>query len=224
VVGVVTSQSRTAIIASVVALVAFVALVILSRQAARLIVGLAVASAVVFAAVSIVTRNDNSALYRYRSITPNQIVNTTYNYKSATISSIPDYAFVYPLGAGIGSVGPAGGALGAAYVPLDGESEFTFLIIETGVLGLIVMLALHLRLLGLAVRRIRRETDRDVQLLLAALAAPLFAVASGWIAGITTTSTPNAPYLWFSAGVLSYWLVHAPALRVTTRRPSRGSP
>ena len=42
---------------------------------------------------------------------------------------------------------------------------------------------------------------------MAGLAAPLFGIAAGWLVGVYTTSTPTAPYLWFAAGVISWWLV-----------------
>lgn len=48
-----------------------------------------------------------------------------------------------------------------------------------------------------------------MRLQLAALAAPLFGLAVAGFAGVTTASVPPAPYFWFVAGVLSYWLVTA---------------
>jgi hypothetical protein len=54
---------------------------------------------------------------------------------------------------------------------------------------------------------IRRVKDVELRLLLAALAAPLFALfVMGWV-GITTATTPGSPYLWFVGGTLSYWLI-----------------
>jgi hypothetical protein len=70
-----------------------------------------------------------------------------------------------------------------------------------------MFLALNLRLMALALTRIRRIHDPTVRLHLAALAAPLFGLVAAGFAGVTTASVPPAPYFWFVAGVLSYWLV-----------------
>ena len=165
--------------------------------------------------LSIVTGNDEDALFRYRSIAPGQIVQTTIDARAATTRDIPAYRVKFPVGAGIGSVGPAAGTIGGATKNTpSAESQFLFLIAEVGIPGLVVFLAFYTHLLSIVVRRLRRLREREHQMLLAGLAAPLFAFVANWIVGVNTTSTPNAPYLWFGAGVLSYWLL--------TREPRRG--
>lgn len=217
VIGVVSSQSRSAIITALVAVLAFVGLAVVSRQASRVIMSLAAAGVLVFAAVTIVTGNDKDALFRYRSITPNRIVQTTINSRRSTLELIPQYARDFPLGAGIGSVGPAAGTIGVGTKNQpSAESQFTFLIAELGIAGLLVFLAFYAHLLTVVVTRLRRLRQREPQLLLAGLAAPLFAFAANWVVGVNTVSTPNSPYLWFSAGVLSSWLL--------TRAPHRAEP
>ncbi len=63
--------------------------------------------------------------------------------------------------------------------------------------------------MALALTRIRRIDDLTMRLQLAALAAPLFGLVVAGFSGPTSASVPPAPYFWFVAGVLSYWLVTA---------------
>lgn len=211
-IGVVSSQSRSALITAVVAALAFAGLALLSRQAGKVILSLVAAGVLVFAAVTIVTGSDEDALFRYRSISPDRVVQTTLESRSGALQLIPQYLREYPLGAGIGSVGPAAGTFGVGTKNKpSAESQFTYLIAELGIAGLLVFLAFYAHLLTVVVTRMRRVPAREQQLLLAALAAPLFAFAANWIVGVNTVSTPNAPYLWFAAGVVSYWmLTHGP--------------
>lgn len=215
VIGVITSQSRGIMITALLAGITFLGLMAVSRQASRAIVSLVAAGIVVFISLTIVTGNDEEALYRYRSIVPGKIVQTTIDARASTASDIPVYLVKFPVGAGIGSVGPAAGKIGGSTrnTP-SAESQFLFLIAEVGIPGLLVFLAFYTHLLSIVVTRLRRLREREHQMLLAGLAAPLFAFVPNWIVGVNTTSTPNAPYLWFAAGVLSHWLV--------TREPRRG--
>lgn len=208
VVGVMTSQSRSALITAIVAALAFVGLLALSRQASKGILTLIGGGVLIAVSLLIVTGNDKDALFRYRSITPNKITETTVQSRSGTFSAIPDYVDAFPFGAGYGSVGPAAGMIGESPIRKpNAESQFTYLIAEVGVPGLLLFLAFYTRLLAVVLIRVRRVRFREHQLLLAGLAAPLFAFAANWIVGVNTVSTPNSPYLWFAAGVLSYWLL-----------------
>jgi O-antigen ligase len=112
-----------------------------------------------------------------------------------------------PFGAGLGSVGPAASKAGGTVTKYDAESQFSFLIVELGIPGLIVFFAFQVALCTAVVRGLRRERDRQTVVLMAALAAPLFGFAVNWFVGVNTTSIPNAPYLWLAAGVLAWWLV-----------------
>lgn len=207
-VGVITSQSRSSLITGVLALVAFVGLVVVSRQASRVLLSLVVAAALVFAAVNVVTGHDGDALYRYNSIAPGLVVQTTIEARSGTLALIPEYLRRFPVGAGIGSVGPAAGTIGGSTVNSpNAESQFTYLIAEVGIPGLLLFVAFYAHLLMLVIRRLRGLREREHQLLLAGLAAPLFALVANWIVGANTVATPTAPYLWLAAGVLSLWLL-----------------
>jgi hypothetical protein len=206
--GPITSQSRSAMLTTIASLLAFVALVGFSRQFKRVLAGLAVISVFVVAAVLIVNGSGNSdAFYRYQSIAPSKVVGTTVDSRSGNFALIPEYIRSYPLGAGIGSAGPAFGQFGKPKHSVSGESQFTFLIVEVGVPGLLLFLLFQACLLVTAVRGLRRMDEPEAQMLLAGVVAPLFGFVVNWVVGINTTSTPNAPYLWFATGIISFWLV-----------------
>ncbi len=92
---------------------------------------------------------------------------------------------------------------------LNAESQITFLIVELGIPGLVVMAALTLIVLGLVLARIRRTGSFEEVLLIGGLAAPLFSLAALWVVGTNTTSSPTAPYFWLATGALSFWLCTA---------------
>ncbi len=208
-----TSQQRTAVLAAVVALIAFGGLAIASGHRAAGILGLAAVVALAVGIVSTLTAGSNSAaLSRYNDIAPSRVLNSTFAYRQDTLQAIPGYMTSFPLGKGLGHVGPAtglgktdAGSQGSLSDALNGESQFTFLLVELGIAGLLVFGALHLRLLALAAR-VPRVRDREVRLLLAGCAAPLFALAATWIAGPISATTPSSPFFWFTAGILAFWL------------------
>jgi hypothetical protein len=205
VVAVATSQSRTAVVTAVAAVAAFLVLTVVWGRLWRPLLGL------ITVAVLAITIGPLAAsiggFNRYESIAPGRALATFVSDRGDSLGKLPGYVTDFPLGAGLGSVGPA-----AREIPrserksLNAETEFNFLVIELGIGGLLVLLAFNIRLLALAVARLRRVVDADLRLLLAAVAAPLFAIFVTWVSGITTATSPNAPYLWFAGGTLAYWL------------------
>jgi hypothetical protein len=215
---VVTSQSRSAVLAAVAAGIAFVALAMTSQRRAPTLFGVAAVLALAVGVISVVTAGQNgAALSRYESIAPARVLTSTFDYRKGTLAAIPEYATSFPLGKGLGLVGPAAG-FGVTFDranALNGESQFTFLLVELGVAGLLVFGALQIKLLALAAR-LPRIRDSELRLLLAACTAPLFAIAASWISGPVSASSPTAPFIWFTAGALAFWLIEQPAQR---RRP-----
>jgi hypothetical protein len=214
VLAVLTSAGRIYIVGAVVAILAFAALTVTSRGGMRIVLGTAVGLALAYFAIGTLMSDSESGSYdRFQSIdSPGKALSTAYDYRKATLAQIPNYVTEIPFGAGIGSKGPAGsfgGGGGTGGSRLNGESEPTYLLIELGVAGLVVMLGFNLRLLFLSATRIRRLADRETRALLTAMAAPLFALLVTWLGGVATATTPGAPYLWFAGGVLSYWLLGA---------------
>jgi hypothetical protein len=204
-----TSASRTAVLGTAVAIFAFAALAVTSRGGLRTVFAVGLSVAVVYAGIGILTSETNKGSFdRYESISnPGKAVGTYFDYRSETLARIPKYVVRYPLGSGIGRNGPAASYAGGPGRGLDAESEPTFLLIELGIPGLIVIFGLYTTLMYLSVTRIRRIVDREARILLTALAAPLFAIFAVGFVGITTAGVPNAPYLWFVAGALAFWLL-----------------
>jgi O-antigen ligase len=206
IIAIVTSQSRSVVVVGVVAVIVFGLLALLAGQALRLMLaGLAVAVLALSAISFVGKESGDGAFYRYSSVAPSQLLSTTVDSRSNTIAQIPKYARKYPLGAGIGSVGPAANFLGQAR-PLNAESQFTFMIVEIGLLGLFVFVAFQARLLALVLSRLRRLKDVEARLLLVALVTPLVEFIAMWVIGVTSTSTPSAPYIWFAGGAALWWL------------------
>lgn len=207
VLAVVTSEARIDILASVAAIIVYLILATSSRRALRVLCGLAVGSLVAYGAIAVLASGSNSHIFdKYSSITPTKLVSTTTNYRSNTWSEIPIYIVRYPLGAGIGHVGPAASSAGGnGNTTLDAESEPTYLLLELGIPGFVLLTAFQLRMLSLS-GKIRRIKDIELRLLLAAFAAPLAVLLVVGLGGITTAVTPGSAYLWFASGILVYWL------------------
>jgi hypothetical protein len=208
IVGVLTSESRSAVVTAVVMVLAMFGLMAIGRQAKQTIIGVLAAAAVCCVAVlAIDSYGSSDPFFRYQSITPTEAIPTLREERSGTWAAIPEYMREIPLGAGIGSAGPAAGLWDTRPSEWNAESQFTYLIVEAGIPGLAVFLAFQGALFAAILAGLRRERDRRTAVLLAGVAAPLFGYAVNWLVGVNTTSTPNAPYLWLAAGVISYWLV-----------------
>ena len=204
-----TSGTRAALITVFVTMIAFGLFAAASRNGLRVMAGLAVSGILVFAAFSVLGE-DNSTTKRAKTITPGNVLTTFAQERASSVAKFGEYAAKYPLGLGVGTVGPAAGALSdrpIALQTLNTETEWNFLVLEVGLIGIAVFLALNFRLIALALRRIRRLPDPTMRLYLSALAAPLVGLIVAGFGGATTATVPPAPYFWFVAGVLSYWLV-----------------
>jgi len=219
VVGLATSQARTAVVAAVIAVIAFLLLTVTSRRGLVTIVVAAILTVATYAGVTTLFGTVASGPNRYGSIAPTTVISTTISDRQATLSLIPTYLIDYPLGAGIGSAGPAGGsAVGgqADGAGLNAESEPNFLLIELGIPGLVAMLALTFCALKMGIA-LRRVAERRLQYALAALTAVLLALCCIWVVGATTANSPTSPFIWLSFGIIAYWYSEMRAGRVAVR-------
>lgn len=206
---VMTSGSRAALVACFVSLVAFGVIAVASRNALRTVVALAFAAIVLYVVFGQVGSNSDTTR-RAQTITPTKALGTYSKERGSSASKIVNYVSDYPLGVGVGVVGPAAGALGRVFEDpqsFNSETEWNFLALEVGIPGLILVLAIGGRLLLLALTRIRRFASTAVRLDLAAIAAPIVALFAVAFAGPVSATAPSSPYLWFAAGVLAYWLL-----------------
>ncbi len=221
---VVTSQSRAAVICGLVVVVAYGLLTATSRGRVARLLGLAVVAVAGVLAASTIVGTVGSSGLRYEGLTASRIVATTEKARGDSLDAIPHNLVTYPLGAGLGTSGPATTAPGASPIAgePDTESEFSFMTVETGVAGTVLVSAFTVMLFVLGLSRCRHEPDREARALLAAVTAPLAAILVLFpIGGGLTATTPGGPYLWAVAGIVSYWLVVRPAER---RRALRSAP
>lgn len=218
IVAIVTSQDRAAVVSSVVIVIAFGFLSTSSRNRVTSIAGLVV---IVVAAVLIVQGIAASVVsggLRYQGLTPNSLVKTTNKARGKSIAAIPHNFVTYPFGAGLATAGPAslttsGESRLTRDQSVDTETELSFLVVETGIPGTVVIVGFLLTLLVLGLRRCRHEPDREARALLAAVIAPVGGLIALCFVAAWSPSTPTGPYLWAVGGIVAYWLVELPAAR-----------
>jgi hypothetical protein len=202
-----TSGSRSGIITSVASLLAFGLIAATSKNAIKAMVGVTLGVAIIGGAFADLAGNGTSQ--RAQSITPGNALSTFQTERGASVNALGGLISHYPLGVGLGTVGPAAsfGRTSRSSVTLNSEDEWNFLVVETGVAGLVTYIAFMLRLLWLSVTRIRFLPDPAARLYLAAVGAPLFGALVADFSGPTSAGPPLAPFVWFAAGVLGYRLV-----------------
>lgn len=217
---IVTSQGRAVIVCSAVVALAYAMFTLTSRGRLSRLLGFALAAVVAIVAVEAIVGSSGTVASRYQALGPSSIVKTTDQARGGSFAAIPRLAAQYPLGAGVGTSGPASGTAGGNDLSgvLDSETEFTFMTGETGVAGMALLVGLVLTLALLALRRCREEPDPETRALLAAVLAPLAALLALCMVSAWSPTTPGGPYLWAAAGVASYWLIVRPAERRAAAR------
>jgi len=208
------------VLAAVIALVAFAGLTLTSPQG---LITLLLTVVVALVGYFIVSSFVSSSANRYSTLAPSKVLGATATARGGSLALIPTYFTKYPLGAGVGSVGPAAGStIGTSAAQLhrggrNGESQFNFLLVEVGIPGLIVMVAFTIATIraGLALRRLAAP---GLQRCLMALLAVLISLLAAWLIGPVTADSPTAPFIWLSAGCLAYWYGEMRAGRLRTRR------
>lgn len=215
-----TSGSRGALVLVFVTLVIFGLTAAVSKNALRAVVGIALGVALIYAAF-VQLGPGNGSTQRAKSIAPSRALSTFQTERGHSVAAFGGLASGHPLGVGLGVSGPAAGFRATAGTTVyNTETQWNFLVVETGVAGLIIYVALLLRLAWLAFTRIRRVADSALRLQLAALAAPIVAMLFSGFSGSTSASVPTAPFLWFVAGMLAYWLVTKHALGTDKTEPA----
>jgi hypothetical protein len=178
----------------------------LRRPLRLLLVALAVALPFTFVFVSVV---GEGVFSRYSSLINGG--SSSAGYKENELKTIPKLVSAEPFGFGLGTAGPAAGFGGKAEElyeshNVNAETTYNFIMKEVGLPGLIVWPATILTMLSLAFRRIRGLVDPELQLYLAAIFAPIFAMFFMSFEGPVSQSQVLAPFFWFALGVAAYWL------------------
>lgn len=213
VLAVATGLGRLQVVGAVIAVAVFVLLVCAAgHRARRLLAPLSVALVLVLPFVVALAAFEGKAVFsRYGSISPSNVVRTSTTYKERSLSLIPHYIASAPFGFGLATAGPASTFGGAIHEELEGhgvtaETEYNFLVDELGLPGLALIVALILCVAALVLMRMPRLLDPEIQIALAAVFAPLFALAIMGLRGAFSDTAVGGPYLWFAVGVAAYWL------------------
>jgi hypothetical protein len=214
--GIITSEGRSVVVLAVIAVVVFGLLTITARtRLTSLLVLAAVIAASAFIVEGIVATTGSSQL-RYAGLSPSGIFQTESTARGESLNVIPYNLATYPFGAGLGTVGPSSTAPGASQTEESGpdaETAFSYLTVEIGIPGMLVVLGFLLTLLVLGFRRCRQVPDPEARLLLAAVIAPLAGLLAYSFSGAWPPQVPAGPYLYAAGGIISYWLVTLPAQR-----------
>jgi hypothetical protein len=224
--GIITSEGRSVIVVSVIAVIVFGLLTLTARTRLRsVLVLVAILAASGFVVEGIVATAGTSQL-RYSGLSPSGIFQTTSTARGSSIALIPSNLATFPFGAGLGTAGPSSTAPGASQTTLTGdvdtETAFSFLTVEVGIPGMIVVAGFLLTVLGIGLLRCRREPDPEARVLLAAVTAPLAGLVAFSFSSAWTPQVPPGPYLYAAAGIISYWLVALPEARRRQARAGAG--
>jgi hypothetical protein len=211
--GIVASEERVTVIGAVIVFIAYLALTFTSRRRLGALAGIVlVGLAAFFVSSAFISGNAN----RYASLSPTHIFSTSTNARGASIALLPTYLARYPLGDGLGSVGPATGLFGGVDRHINGETELNFLVVETGIPGLLVMFAFCVATIRAGLL-LRRTLDPELQRTLMALVAVLITFLVIWLDAPVTADSPTAPFLWLGAGCLAFWFRELRAGHIKTR-------
>jgi hypothetical protein len=210
--GVATSASRTSVIGAVVAVLAFTLLVFYAGRVMRPLTVLAVVVGLALAVGLGLAATEGAGVFsRYTSIaSPEQAASTSVDTKERTLTQIPSDIANAPFGVGLATVAAATGFGGVNKVTIEehsasAESQYNSVVLELGVAGLLLWLALTVKLIVLVVRRLRRVGDVALRVDLAAVFAAVLAIAVMGFSGPTTYTSPSGPFFWFAVGIAAYW-------------------
>lgn len=215
-----TGLGRLQVVGAVLAVVVF-ALLSLSagRHASRPLAALLALIALALPFGLVLASAEGSGVFsRYASIAPSSVLSTSVKYKEQSLGLIPHYIANDPFGFGLATAGPATTFGGKVHEELEGhgvsaETEYNLIVDELGLPGLVLFVGLMLTLAALVLRGLPRVADPGARVELAAVFAPVFALAIMGLRGAFTDTAAGGPYLWLALGVAAYWLAGSPAAR-----------
>jgi hypothetical protein len=213
--GVATGLGRLQVVGAVIAVLAFTALSFgAGRQVTKT---LAVLAGLIVIALPIgavfVSAVGSSTFSRYESIAPGNVSTETKDTKVQSLAQIPNVIENAPFGEGLGSVGAAAGFGGVNQLEGIGahrasaETQYNFILDELGLPGLILWVALVIRLLTLGLRGLRRVNDIELRLYLTAVLATLIGSVIMGFSGPSSESAAFGPFFWSTAGMFAYWFI-----------------
>jgi hypothetical protein len=206
-----TGLGRLQVVGAVLSVVFFAGLTVslggrMSRSLAILlgVVVLAVPVGAVF-----VSAVGGKTFSRYSTFTSGSTKDT----KTGDLAQIPPTIARAPFGIGLAKVGAAAGFGGIVKEEefekhgISAETEYNFVVDELGLPGLILWVALSIRLLLLMLPGLPRIRDPEIRTYLAALTASFLAFTIMGFSGPTMESAAFGPFFWGTAGICSYWFI-----------------
>lgn len=213
--GVATGLGRLQLVGAVVSVLAFV---LLAGAAHRIKPVLATVLGIAILAIPLgavfVTATGSGMFSRYEKILEANPTGKCGDCKKEALGYIPHEIAVAPFGLGLGTAGPAASFGGTTSELLEGhgvtsETQYNFVTNELGAPGLVLWVAFSIMAIVFAVRRIPRVRDTDLRIYLAAVCAPLIAIAFIGFSGPTSASAALGPWFWFAPGIAAYWLARS---------------
>jgi hypothetical protein len=209
-----TSASRTSVLGAIVAVLAFTLLSLYAGASAlRPLAALLVVVCLTLGVGAAIAGTEGEGVFsRYASIaSPEQAASTSVDTKQRTLSQIPSDIVNAPFGVGLATVAAATGFGGVNKTVIEehsvsAESQYNSVVLELGVAGLILWIALTVQLIVLVARKLRRVADMEIRLDLAAVFAGVLALIVMGFSGPTTYTSPDGPFFWFAVGIAAYWL------------------
>ncbi len=210
---VMTGLGRTQVVGATAGVLAFAALSLSGggRVSRSLVAMLAVMLLALPLGLVIASIEGSGIFNRYASVAPGNVVESK-DKKTSEFTSMPHQIEAAPLGVGLGTVGSAGGFGGKQTETLEGHAVggatvWKLILDELGLPGMLLYLALNIRVLTLALPGLRRVRDAELRLELAAVYAVFLAVLVTGVSGTTVTSAVEGPLVWFTVGLTSYWFL-----------------
>lgn len=205
-VGIVTGLGRLQVVAGVIGVGVFVGLASLGGSGIRrplaavlTVFALAIPCGVLF--VSVVRSGTFSRYSSFESTSAGELA----THKAGAYTRIPSLIARAPFGIGLGTVGAVGGFGGSSGEVASSETQYNFVVDETGTPGLVVWVALSLFIAVFVAVNMRQVRDADLSILLAGAFAPFIVLIITGFSGPFMTSTAHGPYFWFAVGMAAYW-------------------
>jgi hypothetical protein len=222
--GIASAASRTSAVIAVAVLLMYALLSVLARlKVHRLLVVTLIALGLAFAASNfLIATAGKNVLHRQETLTDQKHTEEHgLKGKERNVMQLGNDITGAPFGSGLGTGGSAGGLGGKQKVIIEGvgasrEGDLNLLVVETGVLGLGLWVALTINVIFLAVRRLRRIRDPELRTYLVAIFAAFIALTLEGFSGPTLAGTSGA-FLWFAPGVAALWLA-GPGFTLARRR------
>ena len=210
--GIVTCQIRSALVAAVFGTLVFLLLIGLRPGGGRTMFVIAAVTTLVIG-VSTIAFTGEINTDRYDSVTPGNLTDSFEAERGGSYKYTLGYFTEFPLGAGVGTVGP-GGSIGASRTTKkNAENGVNYLMLEAGIPGLLAMFSMYVAALYYGLRLAGPRVSRYQAILIASLVGPIAGQALLFTSGPVMTGPPFTLFFYTAAGCI--------AVRIASKRGKR---